>query len=120
MLTSRELPSDEWHRLAHTELAPALGHLKPSFARVVVVEDGDAIVACWAGLIMLHVEGAWIDPAYRKQPGVCVRLWRQMHKLAASWGASQAITGSASDEVTLLLQRHGATPLHMQEWVLCL
>jgi hypothetical protein len=121
MLTSRELPWQEWPKLAGTGLEAGLGRLAPSFAKVVVVEDeSGAVVACWAAMLMVHAEGLWIAPEHRLQVGVAVRLWRQMKRAVRAFGASSVMTGADRDDIAQLLEAHGGVKVPMQEYVLCL
>ena len=54
-MTTRLLPPEEWDKL-DGELAQVRDHLDPDRAAVVVVEDGDQVVGCWALLQVLHAE----------------------------------------------------------------
>lgn len=116
-LTRRVLPRDEYHRLAGTELesvAPTL----PDGCQVLVVEDGGDIVACWALLRVLHVEGAWVAASHRT---VASRhLLRGMADLVADAGGAAVLTGSRSPRVTRLLRGLGATKLDFDTYVLSL
>jgi ribosomal protein S18 acetylase RimI-like enzyme len=104
-LTTRLLPVAEWAKLAATEFRH-LPYVTGDELAVVVVEDGDRIVGCWGLMPMLHLEGLWIDPAYRGRPSVAKRL------LAATWAAVKArgvrwvMTAADSDGVRRLLERH--------------
>lgn len=72
--TTRLLPPDEWHRLAAFE--PFTSHGLPTVEhwRVIVGEVDGAIVGFCCLFNAVHWEPWWIDPAYRKHPG----LLRQM------------------------------------------
>ncbi len=119
-MLDRILPVDEWPRLAHLELGKAVPHLDPRFTSIAVVEDDSgAIVACWAAITVVHAEGVWIDPAYRKS-SVALRLWRRMKAIVSDLGRSSVLTGCDSPEIARLLERQRATKLAYQEYVLCL
>ena len=94
---TRILPPEEWGRLEGTELETVWPVLSPTDAQIVVVEDGPAIVGCWAVIRYVHVEGIWIAPAYRGRFAVGRRLWRAMGQVARAWGASAVWTAAVSD-----------------------
>lgn len=117
-MTTRLLPIEEWARLAQTDLALVLQHVRPEDARVVVVEDGDRIVACWSALRMPHLEGLWIDPAYRGRVGVARRLWTATLGQLTDWAHGYALTGANSPEMAAMLERAGAQKVPMDTYVL--
>lgn len=118
MTGPRVLPHEDWSKLDHTELATVWRDLHPAYCQVLVVEDGERIIGCWALLNMWHVEGLWIDPAYRNTGIVARRLLHGMRTLTDQHGAAQVITTSVSPDVTDYLQRLGATPFPGQSFVL--
>lgn len=110
-MTSRILPPEEWPRLAGTELETSWPQL-PRDAQVVVVEDGSRIVACWAVFRIVHVEGAWIAPKYRKRsPRITIGLLRAMQRAARAWGADYVWTGACTDDVRDLIWKLGGKPI---------
>lgn len=109
--TTRILPPAEWPQLAGTELELAAPYLDPGTTRVIVVEDGAAIVACWALFPMWHVEGLYIAPGHRGKGSVARRLWHALRREAEGVGAATVLTASTSDVVTRLLRNVGAQPL---------
>lgn len=115
----RILPVEEWPRLVGTELEPALAKLSPQTAQIVVVETDGQIVACWALLLLPHVEGVWVHPDYRNICSVTLRLWRGMRHALRAIGGTHAITGASSPEIQRLLDRPSVTKLP-QEYLLCL
>lgn len=104
-LTTRELPPEEWSRLDGTELGASWHQLQPTWARVLVVEDGDQIVGCWALMNLWHLEGLWLAPEWQHRPSVARRLWVGMRRLMASVGAQSAITASVTPNVQALLEK---------------
>ena len=96
---------EEWPRLAHTEFRH-VPWVTADELQVVVVEDRGQIVGCWGLMPMLHLEGLWIDPAYRGKPSVAKRLlaatWREVTRHAVRW----VMTGSTDDRIKRLLERH--------------
>ena len=118
-MRSRLLPPEDWGRLGGTELASVVDRLNPETTQVLVVETSEgAIVGCWALLTILHAEGIWIDPAYRRTGAVARRLLRAMRVAVTNTGAGSVVTGSCADGITDLLQRLGAKPVPYQEFVL--
>lgn len=109
-MTTRVLPREEWHRLAATDLSTVWAHL-PDTTRVIVVEDDGVIVGCVTGMLILHAEGLWIAPAYRKR----VTVWRQLvswfWRVADEFGCEGALTAAVNDDMRMLLARLHATPL---------
>lgn len=105
-MTSRILPPAEWHRLAHTDLPKALPHLSADQMDVVVVEDGDRIVACWGVLRVTHLEGAWVDPAYRGKPSVARRLLLATMSVARRSAPRWVMTAAQTDDVRRLIEKH--------------
>lgn len=83
-MTTRVLPPTEWARLEHTPLASALHTLDPNAVHILVAEDDDRIVGCWAMAWCLHAECLWIDPVKRGRAGVLRRLLREMKRFAPS------------------------------------
>jgi len=116
-MTTRILPAEEWGKL-DGELAQVRDHLDPASTAVVVVEDGDQVVGCWALLSVLHAEGVWIAPGRRGRAGVARRLMQATLEVAQQLGAKTIITGALTPEVERLLTRHlGAAPVPGKQFV---
>lgn len=114
-MTRRELPREEWSRLADTpELGPIWQTIPPS-ARVVVVEAEGRIVATWCLLFVAHLEGAWVDPAH---PVAAVALLRGVRAVAGDLGLTSVWTGSTTPEVADILSRMGATRVPFESFML--
>lgn len=110
-MTSRVLPPAEWPRLAGTEAEGFVAHLTDA-ARVVVVEHDGAIVGCHVLQPVLHAEGLWIHPEYRKKASVARRLWSTVRQTAReTFGVQWVATGAASDDIRGLLEHVGAVKL---------
>lgn len=101
-MTTRLLPRDEWPKLAGTELEAVWPHL-PLGAHVVVVEEGEALVGCWALFPQVHAEGVWIAPSHRGKASVARRLLAGMRRTAQAMGAQSVATGALTDDVRRLL-----------------
>lgn len=110
-MTTRVLRPEEYWRLAGTEAA-ALGRFLTDAARVVVVEDHGAIVGCHVLQPILHAEGLWIAPEYRKKVAVGRRLWSGVQReVREHFGVKWFATGCASETVKRFLDRLGAKKL---------
>ncbi len=110
--TARVLPVKEWPKLATTPLAADwLPALDPNHTVVVVVEDGEQIVASWLALTTVHVEGLNIDPAHQKRGVVGGLLLRTMIETLQAQQVPEVLTQAASEDIETLLQKVHATPL---------
>lgn len=117
-MVTRELPPSEWARLQGMDLAEAVPYLVPDRDVVLVVEDGDRIVGCWALVTVRHAEGVWIHPDYRGKTSVARRLWVHMGAIARRLGVSRVVTGADDPGIARLLERHGAEKLSMESYVM--
>lgn len=114
---TRILPAAEWAKLAGTELEPLAPLLRPEDTRIVVVEDGDQIVACWAVTRMVHLEGIWIAPTHRKRPGVGMRLLAMARAQVKAFGATFAYTGAQSEDVRAMLTKIGGQRIEADAYI---
>ena len=111
MLTTRELPHAEWHRLAGTELESVWPTVNPESSAVIVVEDDGQIVGAWMVLTVVHAEGVWIAPSYRNGGAVARRMLRGLRDVLARAGVAGVVTGAKDDMVAGYLGRLGAVPV---------
>lgn len=111
-MTRRILLPEEYAKLEGTPLGEVWRTLPTAGVTVIVVEDAaGAIVSHWTSFQCLHAENVWVAPEHQKR-GVAVRhLLEGMRDVADEAGAVAFVTASASDEVTRLLERLGATRL---------
>lgn len=116
-IRQRVLPPDEYPRLVGTELEQVWPVL-PRDSTVLVVEQGDQIVGCWAVIRYVHVEGLWIHPDHRRKSSVGARLWKAMKIRARELGATAVVTGAVSDDVRRLLAHAGGIQIPADTWVL--
>lgn len=107
-MTNRLLPPEEWARLTGTELEAVLPYLKADQdAHVIVVEEGDQLIGCWAVVRLWHAEGIWIHPDHRGKAGVARRLLASLAALGRSLRAPGVITAAVTDDVGRLLDKIG-------------
>lgn len=117
-MTPRILDRSEWAtRLVGTDLEAVHAYLPPS-AYVLVIEDGDAIVGCWAAIQHWHVEGLWVHPEHRKQGSVGRRLLIAMGRLLTQIGAPSVLTAALTDDVAVLILKAGGRRLPGTHFVL--
>jgi ribosomal protein S18 acetylase RimI-like enzyme len=109
-MVTRLLPREEWARLEGTELE-AVYPVLPDGAQVVIVENGDELIACWAVFPLVHLEGVWIHPDYRHNPRVARRLVAGGLDTARAMGARTALTAAADDRIATLAQKIGGVEL---------
>lgn len=109
-MTRRLLPREEWHRLAGTELEAVTPYL-PAHARVLVVEDGDQIVGCWAFVSLVHAEGVWTAADHRGKSTVARHLLAGMREIVRDMGAEGVITAAMNDTVRGFCAALGAIEL---------
>ena len=105
-MTTRLLPPEEWPRLAGTELEEVWPILDPTRAAILVIEEGETIVGCWAAIWYLHVECVWIAPTSRGKGSVARRLLSGMRQLVQDSGERTVITGAVTEDVRRLLVAH--------------
>lgn len=117
-VTRRILPPDEWHRLTGTELETVWQILPVDRSCVLVVEDGDQIVGCWAFLTVLHAEGVYVAPAYRNRSSVARHLIRGMREIAKANGAETVWTGSTTEQVATFCKSLGGSEPPFTSWVI--
>lgn len=102
---ARVLPTDEWRR-RQGELSYPPGTLEPNdLLTLVVVEDAaGAIVGSWCIMPVLMLEGAYVEPGYRKGPAIKALLTGMLQTLQ-DIGAPTALT-YVTDSAVERLARH--------------
>lgn len=101
--TSRILPAEEWDRLP-TEVTHTLN---PDFSYVAVVEMDGEIVARWAALNTVHLEGLFIEEAHRQHPAVARQLMTTMFQTLKGVGVVSVVTIIQDPGVQALAERVG-------------
>lgn len=118
-MVTRLLPTTEWHRLQGSEVGKALPYHNRDDVQIIVVEDEGQIVAMWAVLKVVQLEGVWIAPAYRKRGTVAKRLLDRTMAVARAKAPYFAFTGSQSADVSQLLEKHlHAVKMPMDQYVI--
>ncbi len=117
---ARVLPPEEWaERLTGTSLDGM--HLDPDHSVVILVEDGGPggqVLACWAAITTVHVEGLWEAPAARGHAGVARALLTTMLSTLREHHIAEVLTNAATPEVEAMLNHIGAIQLPGTAWVL--
>lgn len=120
-MRARILGADQWEAgLAGTELPPLLPHVHPDNAAMVIVENGNQVVASMAVLRVSHFEGAWIAPEWRGNAAVVRALLRHSCAVANARGDSFVLAGAADEPVRALLGKMGGAKLPMDFFALSL
>lgn len=116
-LRARLLPPEEWDaKLVGTALEA--NRPDPRYAFIVVVEDGDQVVACWSAISTVHLERLWVTAEARGTAGVARRLLTTMVRTLQLQGVTEVLTNAETPEVAELLTKVGAHALPGQTWVL--
>lgn len=90
MATARLLPPDEWEKLNEVPPFDAAGLPDKEHWLIVVVEEGDRIVASCALFDTVHWDGFYIHPDYRQHPVV----FRSLLSLSLSTLQDHGVTGT--------------------------
>jgi len=109
-MTRRILPHDEWPKLAGTALEAVWPLLPPERTSILVVEDEETIIGCWAFLWALHAEGVWVHPAHQGKSAVARHLLHGLKDVAGSLGAGAVVTSAVDPGVAAMLEQLGAEP----------
>lgn len=118
-LHARVLPPEEW---AEKLKGTTLDHmpLDPDHSGVIVVEVAGQVVACWAAMTTVHVEGLWEAESHRGHAGVGRALLTTMLDYLRLHHVPEVLTNAATPEVELMLTTIGAQRLPGSAWVLSL
>jgi hypothetical protein len=116
-MTASLLPFAEWSRLRGTELDHlATMAADPGGVVVVVVEQDAQIVACWAAVQTVHVEGLWQAEAFRTHAGVGRLLLGRMLSLLREHAVTEVLTSATSSDVEAMLTKLGGSPIPGRLW----
>lgn len=106
-LTGRILPPEEWaEKLVGTPLEGS--PLVPEHSLVAVVEDADGVViAHWAAMTTVHVEGLWIADAHQGHAGTGRALLTTMVEALQGIGVAEVLTQAETPEVVAMIRTVG-------------
>ena len=110
-LTYRELLPEEFDKIKDgvenwDKLAPINSRIFGSF-------DDDRLVAYWAVIVQVSLEGLWIDPQYRKSSTILRRMTEQAKGILKSMGI-KSVYATVMDGNTVMrrfVKWFGATPV---------
>lgn len=112
-MTTRELPPEEWHKLADQRIEPfaTYGLPAPENWRILVAEEGDRIIGVSDLYQTIHNDW-WIAEDQRKNPGLIRALWRETKGLLDRAGISfiHATVSDDQPDVQALVQKLGYLP----------
>ena len=106
--TVRQLPPEEWPRLADFPFAAQFGIPDPNYAAILVAETpAGEIVGVWAALTTVHLEGLWIAPSHRRSSLVAAKLLRGMKAMLRELGIVHSFTTVSTPDVLVLALKAG-------------
>lgn len=106
-VTVRPLAAEEFGRLADLPIG-ARGLPDPATTAIVVAETSDGqIVGVWGAFPVVHLDGLWVHPDYRKHTSVAARLLRGMKTLLAQLGLRYSFTIVEDPTVLILALKAG-------------
>jgi len=111
-VTVRELPPEEWSRLASYEPFASGGIPPAAHWRIVVAEEAGVLVGFTCLYEAVHLEPVWIAPSHRHQPGLFAGLWRESRRILDANGVQMifAVVGDHLPQQQALVERFGFTP----------
>lgn len=108
-MMARVLPPSEWFRFSDDAgLPPIFSSVFPRDVEVVVVEDGDAIVARMLVMRLTHLEGVWIKPGFENSAN---RLLRHTVQSARKWNDRWVVAGANDNTMRDIMERMGGKRL---------
>lgn len=110
-MTTRLLPPSEWARLKGTLLDPAWRSFSVS-DKILVVEDGDQIVACVSLTQQWHLDGLWVHEAYRQRVSVGRRLLHVVRDLCRALHIGEVLMMARTDQNAQMCRKLGPS-LHL-------
>lgn len=112
-MSARVLPPEEWHRLGD-QRAAFYSSVNPEDVRVLVVEEGEEIVATMAVLRIPHLECFWMAPDKAGNAGVTRALLRAAFREARDYSPNWFVANSDCEETNETLCRLGGEflPIH--------
>lgn len=117
-MTVRSLPVAEWARLSETGADMAQIQQAATTGDVLVVEDGDQILACAVVMLCAHLEGVWVHPDYRHDLSVGRRLWRAVKQTAHHLGARGFFGSAVNPQSEHMIESLGGVQLEGRHFVM--
>lgn len=118
-MKARILPPEEYAKLkALTGLEQIATTLRPEDCQVIVVEDGERVVATMGVFRVTHFESLWIDPEYRGNAGLGRRLIKAGIEAARKWTDRWVWGASDTDHMNDIISRIGGKPLPIQTHII--
>jgi hypothetical protein len=115
---ARILPPEEYHRLEGRRFPELMPYTAPENMAVVVVEDGDEIVACVSALRVTHFEGLWVSPWHRGNPGIGRALLRLATAIPRVRGEQWVFGGIEDARMAGFMERLGGVRIPLDLYAL--
>ncbi len=117
-MKARVLPREEWAKLEVSGI-PQIGlTLRPEDVQILVVEDGERVVATMGVFRVTHFESLWIDPEYRGNAGLGRRLIKAGIEAARKWTDRWVWGASDTEHMNDIISRIGGKPLPIQTHII--
>lgn len=110
MVTYRFATRDDWPMLA-TLAFGANGLPAPENCIVLLAEDEGKVVGLWSAIAETHLEGLYVDPAYRRSTLVAANLLAYMKDELMARGIQHCLTIVQTPEVKALALKAGFAEL---------
>lgn len=117
-MKARILPREEWHRLEVSGMAPMQDEMRLEDVQMIVVEDGERIVATMGTYRVTHFEGLWIDPEYRGNAGLGRRIIKAGISAARKWSDKWVWGSSGTPHMDEVLSRLGGAHVPVKTYII--
>ena len=111
MSAARILPPEEWERLDRIHLPQRLPYVAAENCAIAVVEEKGDIVGCVSALQVTHLEGLWISPWHRGNPGIARPLLRFAQEIPKARGERWVFSLVETDQMRGFVTRLGGHPI---------
>lgn len=118
MVNVRELPPDEWHKLANHPSITGQPVPNATDARAVVAERDGEIVGVWWIQLAIHMEPVWIAESERGSL-TGLRMFTAVSEILDTHQITGAYCLADRPEVADYLDRLGLTALNAVPFILC-
>jgi len=117
---TRVLPREEWGRLDTTKHPEFWSYVRPEDIEIVVVEDGQDLIASAAVMRSVCIEGLWIEERFRGNAGIARRLGRAVLNSARRWSDFWAFGAVGTEHMHDIMRRLGGKQLPVSVYMLSL